>query len=547
MPDGQSIVVSGLSESGASRISTASPCLAASSSRSPATAIRTSTPARAPTAASIVFASDRTADGRGGAANLFLLDLSDPRHEPADLRRLARRVAPLGQGRPDLFHVRPRRRAQCLLRRFRRRGPSRDFGLDRRLRCGAAPGDGGLIVGGFHDLSWNLYRYPGRLLARARNASRGCPTPPPPRSGAGTHRGTPRPSIAARREPYRRRLTLDFAAGDAVVIPGYGGAQGIFFVASDLLGDNLLFGSVSSYQGRRLGSILSNLSATTVYLNQSRRVNWGVGCLPDQEPQLRGRPLRRLRRDRVRRHRAAALSAHPLHPDRGHRRRRALRPRRLHPSGRRAPPGRLDRLALLELRARQLALATERPDRWWPFRGHGGRVERLLQQPVRQLPRLGGLAPVSPARPTERVGAARLRVLQRRRSPAPRQHRRHARPPGLSPVRLHRRLRSLHVQPGAALSRCSPTSPSARRSAMSTSRRSRAACSPMSARPASPPPSTAHCLAAMALASGWRSARSTVLRLDVGRRFSSGGYEGYGLSSEQKKPGFVSFFFGYNY
>ena len=36
-------------------------------------------------------------------------------------------------------------------------------------------------------------------------------------------------SVAARREPYRRRLTLDFAAGDAVIIPGYGGAQGAFF------------------------------------------------------------------------------------------------------------------------------------------------------------------------------------------------------------------------------------------------------------------------------------------------------------------------------
>ena len=39
----------------------------------------------------------------------------------------------------------------------------------------------------------------------------------------------------------------------------------------------------------------------------------------------------------------------------------------------------------------------------------------------------------------------------------------------------------------------------------------------------------------------------TVLRLDVGRRFSNDDYRGYGLASDQKKPGFVSFFFGYNY
>ena len=40
----------------------------------------------------------------------------------------------------------------------------------------------------------------------------------------------------------------------------------------------------------------------------------------------------------------------------------------------------------------------------------------------------------------------------------------------------------------------------------------------------------------------------TVLRLDVGRRFSDRDhFQGYSLSGDQKKPGFVSFFFGYNY
>jgi hemolysin activation/secretion protein len=40
----------------------------------------------------------------------------------------------------------------------------------------------------------------------------------------------------------------------------------------------------------------------------------------------------------------------------------------------------------------------------------------------------------------------------------------------------------------------------------------------------------------------------TVLRLDVGRRFSDGDhFEGYSLSDNQKKRSFVSFFFGYNY
>jgi hypothetical protein len=38
-----------------------------------------------------------------------------------------------------------------------------------------------------------------------------------------------------------------------------------------------------------------------------------------------------------------------------------------------------------------------------------------------------------------------------------------------------------------------------------------------------------------------------VLRLDWGRRFSDGDFRGYSLSREQRQPGFVHFFFGYNY
>jgi hypothetical protein len=59
-------------------------------------------------------------------------------------------------------------------------------------------------------------------------------------------------------------------------------------VASDLLGDNLLFGSVSSFQGRRLGSILANLSAGGIYINQSRRVNWGLGAFRTRSRNFEG-------------------------------------------------------------------------------------------------------------------------------------------------------------------------------------------------------------------------------------------------------------------
>ena len=78
--------------------------------------------------------------------------------------------------------------------------------------------------------------------------------------------------------PYERRFTLDFAAGDALVAPGIGSAQGAVFIFSDLLSDHVVFVGVSSFQGSGLGNLLDNFNGSVFYLNQARRVNWGVGA-----------------------------------------------------------------------------------------------------------------------------------------------------------------------------------------------------------------------------------------------------------------------------
>jgi hypothetical protein len=147
------------------------------------------------------------------------------------------------------------------------------------------PDGSGLLVGGFHDLSWNLYRYPIDTNARKERFSLQDGAPPAqwawstiPDTAVGVPAG----------EPYRRRLTLDVAAGDAVYIPGYGGAQGIAFLMSDLLGDNLLFGSIGSFQGRRLGSLLANISASAIYVNRERRLNWGLGAFRTRSRNFEG-------------------------------------------------------------------------------------------------------------------------------------------------------------------------------------------------------------------------------------------------------------------
>jgi hypothetical protein len=275
MPDGNSIVLSGLSESGISDIYRVH---LPDGTLEPLTAdhYQDLDPTPGPDGRRIVFASDRTGEGLEGAANLYLLNLDSARIEPltaGDWKDESPAWARDGRiyftsdrdGVLNVFSV-------DTLGDGRRETSSWSGAFD-----GVPLPDGsGLLVGGFHDLSWNLYRYPVDTLARKERFSlRAADTTG---SWSWLAAGDTTGSVTATREPYRSRLSLDFAAGEAVLIPGYGGAQGIFFVMSDLLGDNLLFGSIGSFQGRRLGSIISNINASAIYLNQSRRVNWGFGA-----------------------------------------------------------------------------------------------------------------------------------------------------------------------------------------------------------------------------------------------------------------------------
>jgi hypothetical protein len=274
MPDGRSIVLSGLSERGVSDLYRV---------RLPAGTLEPLTsdryqdldPSPSADGRRLVFASDRTADGPEGAVNLFLLDLSTGRSSQLTAGNWVDE-SPLWAADGRIYFTSDR---DGVLNVF----SVDSLGTGRRETSAwtgafdAVPlPEGGLVVGGFHDLSWNLYRIPVDSAARADRFAAAAPAP------AARWRweapGDTADGTVARGEPYHRRFTLDFAAGDAVIIPGYGGAQGVYFVASDLLGDHVLYGSMSSYQGRRLGSILSNLSGSAVYLNQSRRVNWGVGA-----------------------------------------------------------------------------------------------------------------------------------------------------------------------------------------------------------------------------------------------------------------------------
>jgi hypothetical protein len=70
-------------------------------------------------------------------------------------------------------------------------------------------------------------------------------------------------------------FSIDFAGGDALIAPGLGTAQGVQFLGSDMLGNHILFASISAVQGSRLNSVADAFAGQLRYLNLSRRLNLG--------------------------------------------------------------------------------------------------------------------------------------------------------------------------------------------------------------------------------------------------------------------------------
>ncbi|HEV2290217.1 MAG TPA: hypothetical protein VGR60_00090 [Gemmatimonadales bacterium] len=232
-------------------------------------------PSPSPDGTRIVFASDRTAGGLDGAVNLFVLDLATH----------AVRQLTAGPWVDEAPHWAPNGRIyfassrDSVLNTF-----SVDTAGNGRRETSAwtgtydptwVPGRDAMLVGGFHDLTFGVYLVPPDTIARRDTFSLVAAAP------AGRWAWPAPPGAAAEvtaARPYRSRYTLDFALAEAEFIPGVATVQGATALFSDLLGDHVVIANFATYQGPTLGSLFDNLNVSALYLDQSRRLNWGVGA-----------------------------------------------------------------------------------------------------------------------------------------------------------------------------------------------------------------------------------------------------------------------------
>jgi hypothetical protein len=238
---------------------------------------------------SIVFASDRTESGADGSTNLFMLDVSS-----MSMRHLT--WGPWQDRGPRWSHDGKR-----IVFTSDRSGTHDLYIVDhtgegRRITAftGGAfdpvwlPDDRGLVFAGFHEGDFRIYRLPlkGDTTGQPRIALGSLPANSTASEQSQESNGSWQwqdvpldlsPSIKSRPYTAWDRFSVDFAAADAIVAPGFGAAQGAQFLASDMLGNHILFASLSATQVKKLENLLDSFSGNLLYLNLSRRLNYGAG------------------------------------------------------------------------------------------------------------------------------------------------------------------------------------------------------------------------------------------------------------------------------
>ena len=290
-PTGAHIVFEGLSTSGFSDLYRLD---FATQQRTALTAdrYRDFDPAWSPDGSTIVFASDRSPHGEHGYTNLIALDAAS-----GSMRYLT--YGPWNDAGPSWSFAGDRIAFSSDRSGFYDIYAIDTQGNGERLTAftGGAfdpvwlPGDRGILFAGYANSQFLIYQYSldadGTAPTIALSTTAGSPPHGAPLA-ATTTASMDAPAwrwhevadtVVQRARPYEslNKISIDFAAADAIVAPGVGAAQGAQFVASDMLGNHLLLASVSAVQADDLTQLVDNFSGNLVYLNLSRRLNYGAG------------------------------------------------------------------------------------------------------------------------------------------------------------------------------------------------------------------------------------------------------------------------------
>src|SRR5438067_1757130 len=231
-PDGKSVVFSGLSVSGYSdlyRFWLADPgdsLGAGRLERLTSDRYEDLDPTVSPDGRTVVFSSDRTPFGKAGAHNLFALDLPTGAIRYLTYGNWRDEAPRWGQGR--VYFASDRGGAFQIYSIDSVGNGRREVGtLNGAFDPQWVPGEyGGLLFGGFADLTFNIYVAP--PLPPSDTASRFTLAVADSLPAASWTWGELSHPQYARTDgtPYERKFSLDFAAGDAAVAPGLGSAHG---------------------------------------------------------------------------------------------------------------------------------------------------------------------------------------------------------------------------------------------------------------------------------------------------------------------------------